>query len=226
MFLWCHRCDRSFATHRAKSQHLQNSPRHNECPECDFDGETWDELLDHIREEDCCRVCGGCNGGRGGYWEDDDAYWEHVEDCHVCTDCDRHFENANNLEQHKLSHRTAQVECLGCYREFKTYGGMIIHLESGACESSIDHLDLNSTAAECHLWTQFVSKDYRDGMLAKHDLGRMYQGKVYPFECPKCDSVFSKLSGLFQHINSSACDQTLYEGAIKRLCRFLRSRYG
>ncbi|KAF2438631.1 hypothetical protein P171DRAFT_437069 [Karstenula rhodostoma CBS 690.94] len=33
--------------------------------------------------------------------------------------------NPNNLVQHRLSHYTAQVDCLGCDRRSKTYGGMV-----------------------------------------------------------------------------------------------------
>ncbi|KAJ4356568.1 uncharacterized protein N0V89_004602 [Didymosphaeria variabile] len=131
-----------------------------------------------------------------------------------------------DLAQHGLTHRAAEIECLGCYRNFKTYGGMIIHLESGACESDIDYLDLNSSAAECYSWAQFIHTDYRDDMLASCDLKRMYQGTVFPYKCPDCDSGFPKLSSLFQHVDSSACDQTLNEGAIGHLSRFLLSRYG
>jgi hypothetical protein len=101
----------------------------------------------------------------------------------------------------------------------------IIHLESSVCEADIDYLNLNSTAAECRSWAQFISPDYHDGMLANCDLGRMYQGHAYPYKCPSCDSVFSKLPGLFQHIDLSACDQTLDPGAVGRLRRFIRSRY-
>ncbi|KAF2252188.1 hypothetical protein BU26DRAFT_421026, partial [Trematosphaeria pertusa] len=201
--------------------------RHNECPVCDFDGETWDELLDHCREEGCRTVCRGCDGGHGSHWESEcDAYWEHLDEHNVCTQCERHFSTPDNLTHHRLTHCAATYECLGCDRKFKTYGGMIIHLEYGTCDSGVDHLDLNATAAECRMWSHFIDEDYREDMLDSNDLQDIYSDKVYPYKCPTCDAAMPKLSSLFQHVESPACGQTLNEGAIGRLRRFLYSRYG
>lgn len=51
-----------------------------------------------------------------------------------------------------------------------------------------------------------------------------YVYKVYPFKCPECDMVFTKLSGLFQHVGSRACGQTLDDGAVRKLVRWLGRR--
>lgn len=102
----------------------------------------------------------------------------------------------------------------------------IIHLEYGTCDSGVDHLDLNATAAECRMWSHFIDEDYREDMLDSNDLQDIYSDKVYPYKCPTCDAAMPKLSSLFQHVESPACGQTLNEGAIGRLRRFLYSRYG
>lgn len=48
----------------------------------------------------------------------------------------------------------------------------------------------------------------------------------FHFDCPDCDMNFRKLSGLFQHIESQTCDQTLYDGAIGKLREWLYQRHG
>jgi hypothetical protein len=55
------------------------------------------------------------------------------------------------------------------------------------------------------------------------DLTHHYQDPR-PYKCPDCDTSLPKLSSLFQHVESSSCDQTLDEGAIGTLRRFLASR--
>ncbi|KAI4650136.1 uncharacterized protein J4E79_009403 [Alternaria viburni] len=104
---------------------------------------------------------------------------------------------------------------------FKTYGGMIIHLERGTC-GDLDSTDLNKLAAECYRWDQFIDADYQSELLDDGDT--LYEAT--PFMCPTCDAAMSKLSSLFQHIESDSCAQTLDEGAIGQLRRFLRSRLG
>jgi len=99
-YRWCHRCDRSFQTYNALNQHTRDSSDHHECPECDFDGTSWEDLLDHCRDEGCRIVCEGCNDGGGAHWNNDGiGYREHVESENVCTECDRHFSSSSNLYQ-------------------------------------------------------------------------------------------------------------------------------
>ncbi|CAI6340928.1 unnamed protein product [Periconia digitata] len=125
MTVWCRRCSRRFGKYSALRQHVRDSQNHYECNICQFDGETWDELLDHARGEQCGIVCQGCDGGLGEIWSNDgNGYWEHVKQENVCMICDRHFENPNNLRQHEISHRQKNVECYRCNDTFKTYGGM------------------------------------------------------------------------------------------------------
>src|SRR5437773_3307536 len=100
-----------------------------------------------------------------------------------------------------MVHLDPTVECYGCTRTFTTYAGMVIHLESGACESGIDISDINESAARCYQWRHYLDEDYRDDMLGC----RYWDPDVCPFRCPTCKTVFSKLSGLFQHIGSQAC---------------------
>ncbi|KAF2681533.1 hypothetical protein K458DRAFT_81828 [Lentithecium fluviatile CBS 122367] len=219
MAVRCLRCNRTYRSWQAFYQHARDSRHHNECPECDFDGECWSDLLDHCRDEGCRAVCGGCNS-HFDYQE----YWEHLEDENVCRTCERHFDSPSNLYQHQLTHRAANFECLCCYQKFKTYGGMIIHLEYGSC-SSIGLTDLNKLAAKCNSWSHFIDSYYRRDMLDGID-PECYRNKAYLYKCPTCETQLPKLSSLFQHVESSACSQQLNEGAIGRLRRFLLKRLG
>lgn len=107
---------------------------------------------------------------------------------------------------------------------------MIIHLESGSCDSGINVLDLNESAALCYQWKHYIDEEYRDDMVEGYDLyldymGN-YNGSVYPFKCPTCGTGFAKLSGLFQHIGSQTCDQRLRNGVIGKLINWLERQHG
>jgi hypothetical protein len=125
-----------------------------------------------------------------------------------------------------VTHLDNKIDCYDCNRRFKTYAGMILHLESGACYSHLEILDLNKTAAQCHKWYEFITNsDYRDYMLDMVDLCEEYN-RPLPYECPGCESNFSRLSALFMHVDSGYCQQTLHEGSIEHLIESLSSRHG
>ena len=102
---------------------------------------------------------------------------------------------------------------------------MIIHLESGTCDSKINYIDLNESAATCYQWKAYLDEDYRYDLLDRCDLQWKYSETVYPFRCPECDTGFTKLSGLFQHVYSKACIQGLYTGKIGKLIRWLKVQH-
>ncbi|KIW04946.1 uncharacterized protein PV09_04111 [Verruconis gallopava] len=108
---------------------------------------------------------------------------------------------------------------------FTTYHGMIIHLESGVCQSQIDRIDLNRSAAMCYQWKAYLDEEWRDELLQRHDLEQEYVNKIYAFHCPECRTVFSTLSGLFQHVHSKVCLQTLYSGKMAKLVRWLEKQH-
>lgn len=124
-----------------------------------------------------------------------------------------------------MVHLERSIECHGCYQTFSTYPAMILHLESGACESEIDIIDLNASAAMCFQWKAYLDEEYRNELLARCDIHSEYSEAVYPFNCPGCGTDFTKLSGLFQHVYSKACNQGLYEGKIGKLVRWLEVQH-
>lgn len=79
--------------------------------------------------------------------------------------------------------------------------------------------DLNSIAASCYDWDEFIEDEHdRDLLFDRYG----YFG--HPFKCPTCNAHFNKLSGLFQHIESSSCDQTLNSNGIGQLRRDLANK--
>ena len=83
---------------------------------------------------------------------------------------------------------------------------MILHLESGACDSKIDIFDLNKSAAICYQWRAYLDEEYQHMLIDRRELSFEYNGTVYFFKCPECNNVFTKVSGLFQHVYSRACN--------------------
>jgi predicted RNA-binding Zn-ribbon protein involved in translation (DUF1610 family) len=103
---------------------------------------------------------------------------------------------------------------------------MILHAESGFCDSGIDIFDLNESAAECYQWRKYINDEYRDDLFNRCDLEYEYGETVYPFKCPACGNVFTRLSGLFQHVASKACQQSMDKGSISQLVKWLENRHG
>ncbi|KAI1514535.1 hypothetical protein KJE20_07667 [Pyrenophora tritici-repentis] len=151
------------------------------------------------------------------HWDNEDGgYQKHVDEFNVCTDCERHFSSLSHLYQHRLSHRNRTYRCLCCEKKFKTYGGMIIHLECGTCDNT-DYIDLNKLAAQCLKWSHFIYEDCREELLYEGDT--LYDED--PFYCPTCDTPLPKLSSLFQHVESSKCEETLDSPTMKHLRNLL-----
>jgi len=115
-------------------------------------------------------VCQGCDDGEGMIWvPGSQEYLDHLKERNVCKTCQMHFESTSNLHNHQMVHLERSIECHGCYRSFRTYPAMIIHLESGACDSEIDLIDLNESAAKCFQWKAYLVEEYRERLLSCRD---------------------------------------------------------
>ncbi|KAF2276017.1 uncharacterized protein EI97DRAFT_419793 [Westerdykella ornata] len=223
---YCTRCAKRFPSQQALQQHYDDSPRHYRCDICGFDGSTWEKFLQHNRKTKHRVVCQGCDDGEGIAWiAGSQEYLVHLKEQNVCQACEEHFDSSSNLHHHQMVHLPRSIECYGCYRKFSTLPAMIIHLESGACPSGIDIVDLNESAAMCFQWKAYLHEDYQNELLNRVDLLSKYGNSVYPFKCPECDTRVTKLSGLLQHVYSDACNQSLYEGKIAKLTKWLEKRY-
>lgn len=77
---YCWRCERSYKTQSALDQHMADSPRHNECPECNLDWETEQDLKEHMTDmHNMCSICSQCF--------DCPYSLDHVGFSHVLTAC-------------------------------------------------------------------------------------------------------------------------------------------
>ena len=85
---------------------------------------------------------------------------------------------------------------------------MLIHLESGCCDSGTDAYDLRRIALDC-----YQSKKYST-----------YLEDVYTYFCPVCKTEFRTLSGLFQHAETvPLCEKsTAFPECLAKLERFIQ----
>lgn len=85
---------------------------------------------------------------------------------------------------------------------------MLLHLETGYCESGVDDGDVTSLAFKCYQSEHYTCYD-----------------DDYDFKCPTCDTPFVAMSGLFQHVESNACDEGLTgRSPLVKFLRFLRTQ--
>lgn len=83
---------------------------------------------------------------------------------------------------------------------------MLLHMEYGGCPSEVDEDELIGIALECDQSRHYECNDGKNN-----------------FECPTCGSPFLQMSGLLQHAESDACQESLaYEEPLSEFLRFLR----
>ncbi|EXM30764.1 Zinc finger C2H2-type [Fusarium oxysporum f. sp. vasinfectum] len=199
---YCGRCERHFPHERAKEQHIENSARHNICTHCyhepDFSSE--DDLKNHlIKDHYACIPC-------DEYFSDDYDLLEHDVDVHdKCRTCGRFFKSRSNLINHRKTHATKTVECLGCSRMFISHSAMVLHLEANTCESGSDRDSIRGW-----VWDYYEIH------------GRWNHDHDDDFDCESCGANFNMLSALLQHVESraskvsAACDRVAYGAAQKQ----------
>jgi uncharacterized protein YlaI len=110
----CIPCDRSFDSERSLEQHLQDSPAHARCFNCDdcvqaFDSE--EALRQHLRNSPAHAFdCDDCDLA----FDSEEALQQHLRDSPAhsfdCKTCDRSFSNKEALEQHLRASRIHQQD--------------------------------------------------------------------------------------------------------------------
>ncbi|KAL1874430.1 hypothetical protein VTK73DRAFT_307 [Phialemonium thermophilum] len=200
---YCQRCQRSFDSLSAKRQHVLASSRHHICPECpqELDFDTDDDLDHHLKTiHHCCTECQRLFNSASQLTQHD------ISQHNMCDICERCFENPTNLRNHRRSHEAKNVICFGCSKKFRSSSAMLLHLETGYCESGVDEEEVTSLALQCYHSKHYTCYD-----------------DEYDFKCPTCDTPFAAISGLFQHVESHACNEDLTEQS--SLVKFLRFLY-
>lgn len=195
--------------------HWENSGAHNLCDVCGFDGEDWDALEDHYITVGCHPYC--CHGC-DTWFRAKATYDAHLELFVACRKCDKHCLNRNNLDQHMITHKTAKLECWGCYNTYIRMSHLMLHLESGGCPSGCGLRDINyRLLARCDNIHHFVAPKYIADFCHGVDIENVH-GRMFPFECMECGNRFRFLSGLCQHMESSiSCDQRTSDVSFKAL---------
>lgn len=96
---------------------------------------------------------------------------------------------------------------------------MMIHLESGSCESGIDAQEINRLAARCYQWKKYIVPNYRVWMLNGMDR----QVREYCYQCPDtdCNVRFKTLSGLLQHAETDRCNEGVFDNRVGSLTKLL-----
>jgi hypothetical protein len=92
---WCERCQRLFSSWAARDAHWKASSMHHLCRHCNLDYTTSEGCDTHMMEDHLqCLKC----SRHGGFGLDD--LTDHMEEAHhYCSECERFFENKNNLRQ-------------------------------------------------------------------------------------------------------------------------------
>lgn len=106
------------------------------------------------------------------------------------------------------------MECYGCDKDFKSYSGVLIHLESGTCASGTNEQSINYIARNNCLSAEFTIDNSKGGGWA--------------YFCPECERQFGKLSGLYQHAED--VPDCFYlaqaDGHLAKLRRLILNRIG
>lgn len=174
MCLVCPR-PQDFDTGEELQDHLVKS--HHFCLDCDLYYDSVEQLQEHdVTLHYLCVKCGDCSANKNSFQMVVDQRELNSPICFVLT---------GPSLQHQQKHQPRNQECYGCYQIFKSFSGMLIHLESGNCASNVTEDEIDNMARECYQSRKYINDCLEDG------------GCVY--KCPSCEGEFSKLSALYQH---------------------------
>ncbi|KAE8388155.1 hypothetical protein BDV23DRAFT_174102 [Aspergillus alliaceus] len=98
-----------------------------------------------------------------------------------CTLCERVFASKGSLYahcrntsrdewcerccRHQRKHQPRTMECCGCYKTFKSFSGVLIHLESGGCSSNITEDEIGNFARECYQSRKYINDELEEQRL-------------------------------------------------------------
>ncbi|KAF3064255.1 putative zinc finger protein [Daldinia childiae] len=191
----CRDCNRSFARYSAREQHLN--------------------ALDHRPLNFECRCCYNVSSS-------EETRQDHEAEVHFyCHDCDRDFQNYNNIKMHLNSrfHRKSRIACPFCKADYTTATGLTHHLEGGHCPQA-------SFLNRDEIFRVVRAKD-PTGILSKKLIGwhgsSTYEASDqtwngHAFECYFCHRDFVNLHALNQHLNSPAHQQSMYHCPNRNAC--------
>ncbi|KAF7719456.1 Zinc finger C2H2 type domain-containing protein [Penicillium ucsense] len=192
----CETCSREFGSQHAANQHM-NAVGHwapkIECDTCTAKFHTQDAADEHMDAL--------------GHWK------------HYCEQCERKFQNANNLRAHLNSkiHRGTQVHCPFCSAAFVTASGLSHHLETGSCRIA-PTLNRNRIAQlirqfDPHHYITTKQIEYHSSSATSTTYEYEVTNAAYngaAWECYICHREFRSSAALRQHVNSPTHQQRIY----------------
>ncbi|KAI1121985.1 hypothetical protein F5Y10DRAFT_83895 [Nemania abortiva] len=219
----CYVCSRTFGSGRALSQHqvalYHDEPPFN-CNQCSYTSRTLSGIGEHMYTGihykyrcSCCNVTSST---------EDKIKQHEIEEHSWCSECDRGFQNYNNIKMHLNSraHRGNSIACPLCKSLFTTAAGVAHHLETGACP--------NASRLNRDEVYKLVRQVDSGGLIAKNLIGwegsTTYQASGlawngHYFECYFCHRLFNTLNSLNQHLQSPVHQQKLYHCPNRVRCR-------
>lgn len=191
----CETCEARFNTQQAVEEHMEEENHYS----YQYDCETCDYLFPTAYDRD--------------RHQQQEGHYKHL----YCKDCNRYFQNANNLSQHKKSriHQGFDTICPFCNNGFVTATGVTHHLESGSCPNA---QGLNREALYRELRRRDPNNVITERLLedpTSRSLDQSWQPESAwnghtGYECYICHGVFSTPNGLHQHITSPIHATRLY----------------
>ncbi|KAI5994886.1 hypothetical protein F5J12DRAFT_856392 [Pisolithus orientalis] len=233
------RCDRDFPSDHAYRRHIRDSPSHNLCDDCGTDFSSWRGLKEHwvqSPDHDYCQYCdehfpawsylidhyrnhhGYCET-RNRIFKNENGLHEHNRQSHqdrYCVSCRRIFRSENNLNSHLNSsiHKPKDVKCPLCDMAFVSKSAVILHLESGSCQSGVNRQKVNQYVRQMDR-SNVITNPSRlltggdDTTVDYIASERSWNGQAY--ECVLCHSRFAALLDLNRHLASPRHQDKIYK---------------
>ncbi|KAI1323036.1 hypothetical protein F5Y16DRAFT_403904 [Xylariaceae sp. FL0255] len=201
---------------RARSNHLRSTghrmPQY-ECESCYLVGDDQYDWHSHMmRANHFARRCEFCSQT----FPSDAKRTEHEQQTHHwCGECQRQFNNDNNLRMHLNSriHRNHELPCPFGKKQHNTATGLAYHIESGSCPNA-------KGISRDTLYKVVRSKDpsgiITNNLIGWHGSTRYeanhlaYNYSCAAWECYLCHRLFGSLPALNQHLQSPAHQQKYY----------------
>ncbi|RPD70226.1 hypothetical protein L226DRAFT_539078 [Lentinus tigrinus ALCF2SS1-7] len=221
----CRECRRDYPTSDLLTDHFIKSPNHAYCELCDEHFDTFGMLYDHRDAAHIyCRACDVVFRTRKGLAR-------HREEQHAdryCAQCERIFQNANNLREHERSsvHQARDVVCpmRGCGRSFVSKAALVLHMESGTCASGMTRAIVDKLATKLDKGGVITNPARMIGgpssLPEKPTVTKMWaterawNGSAY--ECYLCHRGYGSLPALNAHLRSPAHGEKLYRCPTRR----------